>query len=311
MSMISVTRSVSLAALTAIVLVGCSRGGGVTLGGGGDKAKLNAYTDGYNTVIGEVGLKQQFDAYEKAGIGGPHPEPQFVFLGGGWLDQARAKLQSARALPGGGLAAADAAADRFLPALQRVLAHEAALNSYYQSKAWRDDGLSKGKREDPILVSEFKTAFALAVPLDAALTKARDAREQAQLDQLKHSGNPVAYESQLALSQARTLVNGFKSEADLHDPAKLAAGDAHAAELERTLADQHAAVSKAKANLTPGTVDGWRVDSCGRAGDDMDKLLGAYRDLKAGGGAAAYQTMIASFNSAVSGLNVVVQTSGA
>ena len=43
----------------------------------------------------------------------------------------------------------------------------------------------------------------------------------------------------------------------------------------------------------------------------MDKLLGAYRDLKAGGGAAAYQTMIASFNSAVSGLNVVVQTSGA
>ena len=94
MSMISVTRSVSLAALTAIVLVGCSRGGGVTLGGGGDQAKLNAYTDGYNIVIGEFGLKQQFDAYEKAGIGGPHPEPEFVFLGGGWLDQARAKLQA-------------------------------------------------------------------------------------------------------------------------------------------------------------------------------------------------------------------------
>ncbi len=74
-----------------------------------------------------------------------------------------------------------------------------------------------------MLVSEFRTAFATATPLDAALTRARDARERAQLTALKASGNPVAYQSQLALSQARALVQGLHSEADLHDPAKLAA----------------------------------------------------------------------------------------
>ncbi len=130
--------------------------------GGDDQAKLNAYTDGYNIVIGEFGLKQQLDDYQKAGINGAHPMPQAVYLTGGWLDQARAKLQAARAMPGGGLADVDTAADRFLPALQQVLTHEGSLNGYYQSKAWRDDGLARGKREDPLLVGEFRTAFATA-----------------------------------------------------------------------------------------------------------------------------------------------------
>ena len=41
----------------------------------------------------------------------------------------------------------DAAADRFIPALDKVMTHEAALKSYYASKAWRDDGLARGKAE--------------------------------------------------------------------------------------------------------------------------------------------------------------------
>ncbi len=306
--MISVSRRLALGGLL-VLLAGCDRGGGGSplVVGGGDQAKLNAYTEGYNIVIGEFGLRQQLDAYQKAGINGAHPMPQAVYLTGGWLDQARAKLQAARAMQGGGLADVDAAADRFLPALQQVLTHEASLNGYYQSKAWRDDGLARGKREDPQLVSEFRTAFATAAPLDTALTRARDTRKRAQLAALKASGNAVAYQSQLALSQARILVQSFQSEADLHDPAKLASANAAAATLEKTLAGQHAAVAKAKAGLNPGSIDGFRVDSCGRAGDDLDRMLGSYRDLKAGGGAQAYQAMIVAFNSAVSGVNVTIQ----
>ena len=309
LTMISVSRCLALGGLL-VLLAACSRssGGSPLAPGGEDQAKLNAYTEGYNIMVGEFGLKQQLDDYQKAGINGPHPTPETVYLTGGWLDQARAKLQAARAMPGGGLADADAAADRFLPALQQVLTHEASLNGYYQSKAWRDDGLARGKREDPVLVGEFHTAFATAAPLDAALTRARDTRERAQLAALKASGNAVAYQSQLALSQARGLVQSFHNQADLHDPTKLAAANATAATLEKTLVDQHAAVAKAKAGLNPGSIDGFRVDSCGRAGDDLDRLLGAYRDLKAGGGAKAYQSMVAAFNSAVSGVNVTIQT---
>ena len=67
-------------------------------------------------------------------------------------------------------------------------------------------------------------------------------------------------------------------------------------------------MAKAKTGLNPGSIDGFRVDSCGRAGDDLDRMLGSYRDLKAGGGAQADQAMVASFNSAVSGVNVTIQT---
>ncbi len=138
--MISVSRGWALGGLL-VLLAGCNRGvGGTPPALSGDQAKLNAYTDGYNIVIGAFGLRQQLDAYEKAGVAGLHPVPETVYLTGGWLDQARAKLQAARAMPAGSLGDADAAADRFLPALQQVLTHEASLNSYYQSKAWRDDG---------------------------------------------------------------------------------------------------------------------------------------------------------------------------
>ena len=295
-----------LLALLLAGAVGCSRQGGGVAATDGVQGKLNAYTEGYNVVIGTFGVKEQFDQYEKAGIGGEHPEPELVSLNGGWLEQARSKLVAARAMTAPGLGEADAAADRFIPALQKVMAHEATLNSYYTSKAWRDDGLARGRREDPGLVADFRRASALAEPLDAALTKARDVREQAELQDAKNRGDTVGYETERALHEGRALVQSFSSEADLADRHSLSAADVRAAALEKTLVDQHAAVAKAKQTVNASGPDGWRVDSYGRAGDDLDSLLGAYRDLKAGGGAASYQAMVAAFNSAVSGTNATI-----
>ena len=299
-------QSFSAALVLAAALSACNRGGALPPGSAESQNKLNAYTEGYNVVIGQFGLKEQFDQYEHAGIGGPRPEPGFVSLNGGWLQEARSRLVAARAMSSGNLRDADAAADRFIPALERVMAHEATLNSYYASKSWREDGLARGRREDPVLVSEFKTAFILAEPLDAALTRARDVGEQARLEEMKGHGDTVGYETHLALNQARKLVQSFSSEADLRDPRTLASADAKAAALSRILIDQHAAVAKAKLSVDAAGPDGWRVDSAGRAGDDLDSLLGSYRDLKAGGGTSSYQAMIASFNSAVSGTNATI-----
>lgn len=53
------------------------------------------------------------------------------------------------------------------------------------------------------------------------------------------------------------------------------------------LAAANAAVARAKTGLNPGSVDGYRVDSGGPAGDDLDGMLYSCRDLKAGGGALA------------------------
>ncbi len=71
--MIPVSRRLAVGGLL-LLLAGCNRGsGGSPLAlGSGDQAKLNAYTEGYNIVIGEFGLNQQIEAYQKADINGPH-----------------------------------------------------------------------------------------------------------------------------------------------------------------------------------------------------------------------------------------------
>lgn len=309
--------STGTAALAALLMLGaCGKGAG---GGGSvsttpsDRAKLNAYTGGYNVVLGSYGLKEQVENYDRGHITGPKPEPDYLILNNGWLDQARDQLKAGRAMPAGDLGEVDAAVDRFLPALEKVMAHETQLSSYYTSKAWRDDALARGKREDPVLRAEFATAQTEGDRLEKVLTRVRDAREVADLDRMKASGDMLGYDTQLALRQARALIGGFASEADIHNAAKVAAAGTQAAALERTLADQHAEVIKAKAkgagsaNGSVGIAD-FRVDTLGRASGELDALLGHYRDLKAGGGAEAYQAMVASYNEAIGDSNSAITT---
>ena len=297
---------------TAALAAACGRAGPAGLGAGGaeaEQSKLNGYTEGFNTVLGGFGLRSQYEEYLKAGIGGPHPDPQMAFLTGGWLQQAQRQLKDARALPAGGLREVDAAADRFVPTLDKVMAHEAALKSYYASKAWRDDGLARGKAEDGPLNAEFQAALAEADRFDAVLTRARDARDVRELAALKGRGDMLGYDTQVALKHARALAEAFPHEADMHDPAKVAKAEAEARALQAVLVDQHAEVAKAKPKAAGP--DQWRVDSYGRAGDDLDRMLGAYRDLKGGGRAASHEAMVSAFNSAVGGVNAVVTTSSA
>ena len=292
---------------------GGSGGTGAVSGAPSDRAKLNAYTGGYNVVLGSYGLKSQVENDDRGHIAGPHPEPEYVLLNNGWLEQARDQLKAGRAMRTGNLGEVDAAVDRFLPALEKVMAHETQLSSYYTSKAWRDDGLARGRREDPVLRAEFATAITEGDRLEKVLTRVRDAREVTELDRLKASGDMLGYDTQLALRQARALVGSFASEADLHNAAKVASANAQAATLQKTLTDQHAEVIKAKAkgggsaNGSIGMAD-FRVDTLGRASEALDALLGHYRDLKAGGGAEAYQAMVASYNEAIGDSNSAIIT---
>lgn len=300
------------------VMAACGRqagGAGALLGQhSADRAKLNAYTEGYNVVLGNFGLRTQVENYARGHIAGPSPEPDYVILNNGWLEQARTQLKAGRAMAAGSLGEVDTAADRFIPALDKVMAHETELSSYYTSKAWRDDGLARGKREDPILMAEFQTALREGDRFEVAMTKARDAREAAELSRLKNSRDDLGYDTALALHQARALVRAFGSEAALHDPKRMAAADAQAPDLQKTLADQHAQIAKAKAKRG-GSASGsigmadFRVDALGRASDALDGMLGHYRDLKAGGGVNAYNAMVSSFNEAIGDSNSAVTTS--
>jgi hypothetical protein len=299
-----------IAAVGAIaVLAGCSRGSGVGAPNSdatspGGPSKLDAYTSAYNILVGaNSGLQGDFDEYERAQITGPEPMPGNVHLIEGWLNTGRDKLAAARAMPGGGEADLDSAADHLLPPLNTLLAHRSGLNTYYESGAWRDDKLARGKREDVVLVSQYKAVLAAMTRFDAAMSHARDARQLAELDQLKRSGDMVGYQSELALRQARDLLHCFQSNEDLQNPAALKLADTRAAELQKTLEAQHAVVSKAQSSGVSDPQARGRLSTWGITGDNLARVLAAYRELRAGGGLKSYDEMVEQYNETVQAVN--------
>ena len=199
----------------------------------------------------------------------------------------------------GGSKAVDQAADTLIADLDKVLARLRPLQVYYDSKAYREDGLARGKSEDPLMKAEFQTALADMDAFSEALKAERNKHLAVELTALKARGDLLAYNSKLALQQSESLVDLFKSPEDLSDPATLAKGDAIVAQLETTLADQRKAYAEAKAK-TGGQIGPTRQI----AADQLTSMIGNYRDLKQSRSAEDFNMMQRNYNSAVELLNL-------
>ncbi len=302
------TASVSIVATAvaaALILGGCDKlPGGKSADGIAasaknptDMAKVSAYTEGFNKLVGTYGLVETADDYAKADI--PRQSAQdSIIVSAGWIEQAQDALKSARAMPGGSKAV-DQAADTLIADLDKVLARLRPLQVYYDSKAYREDGLARGKSEDPLMKAEFQTALTDMDAFSEALKAERNKHLAVELKALKARGDLLAYNSKLALQQSESLVDLFRSPEDLSDPATLAKGDAIVAQLETTLADQRKAYAEAKAK-TGGQIGPTRQI----AADQLTSMIGNYRDLKRSRSAEDFNMMQRNYNSAVELLNL-------
>jgi hypothetical protein len=142
-------------------------------------SKLDAYTAGYNKLLDTFGLPATAAAYAKEEIAAKSPTDS-ISVTDGWLEQADTLLKTARAMPGGA-ADVDAAADRLIGALETAMKRLDGLKIYYDSKAYKEDGLKRGKQEDSAMTAEFKTALAAMEQLNTLLTRERKSVTKAQL----------------------------------------------------------------------------------------------------------------------------------
>jgi len=262
-------------------------------------AKLGAYTEGFNKLVDTFGLPETADDYVKADI--PRQSTQDVIVvSDGWIEQALDKLKSARAMPGGSKAV-DQAADTLIADLDKVLARLRPLRIYYDSKAYRDDGLARGKTEDPLMKAEFQTALTDMQAFSDALKAERRQHVASELKALKARGDMVGYHSKLALQQSESLIDLFKSPKDFSDPATLAKGDAIVAELDKTLADQRKAYDEAKAKAGAQQIGPAPQIAAGQ----LTTMIGNYRDLKRSHKVEDFNMMLTNYNSAVELLNLL------
>ncbi|QAY76067.1 DUF3829 domain-containing protein [Sphingosinicella sp. BN140058] len=263
------------------------------------QAKLDAYTEGYNKLIGTFGLPETAENYTKADVPNQSPSDS-VSVSSGWLEQALAKLKEARALPGGP-ADLDKSGDALIAALDKVVTRLKGLSVYYDSKAYREDKLARGKQEDAAMRAEFQAALAAAEGFDTILKRERDARTAVEIEQLKKDGNVLAYSTKVAVQRSENLIDLFAKPEDVKNPQLLAKGTAIVAEIEKLLAEQRTAYAAAKAAAkSPIEAPDSSYES---AAGDLTDLIGEFRDLKQSGDVEDLNDMVEEYNDAVESLN--------
>lgn len=300
------------AVLAILLLGGCSKAGdqsassttgvGETAPAGRSddaaRAKLGAYTAGYNKLLDTFGLPATAEAYAKEEIASKKPSDS-ISVNDGWLEQANSLLKTARAMSGGP-ADVDQAADRLLGALGAAMTRLDGLKVYYDSKAYKDDGLKRGKQEDAAMTAEFKAALTAMEQFSTILDRERKSATTAELAALQAKGDMLGYHTRLALQQTEQLVSLFNGEADIRNPAVIARADAQLAILEKTLTAQRGELAKAKTAATSEKP----VDvNYSLVADRLTSAIGDYRDLKQSREVDDYNDLIGHYNDAVEDSN--------
>lgn len=288
--------------VAALLLAGCDRipglgnsaGGELAASDRGAAAKVNAYTVAYNRLIDTFGLLRTAKDYREERITEQSPSDS-ISISEGAIDTALAELKKARAMSGA-MPSLDPRADALIAALDKVMARLGPLNTYYDSKAYKDDALARGKREDPLMIADFDAAIAAAERFDTALAAVRHARLDGELARLKESGNTLGYNTKLELKHAEDLLALFPTPTAIRDPANFRRGDALVATLEKLLAEQRTAVAAAKAAASSSN----QPDS-GHASvvESLTSLIGDYRDLRQSKNPSNYESMISRYNTAI------------
>ena len=259
-------------------------------------SKLNAYTDVYNNLIGTFGLSETRESYFDKNIIKRNASDS-LSITDGWLEGPLESLKKARALPSGGNDVLEAPADALIAALDKLVTQLKDLKVYYASKAYKNDNLSRGKAEDPVLRANFEATTAALKTFNSALGVEQKKSDAQLLAKLKASGNLVAYNTKLAIGQGEELVSLFGGTADIKNAAKYVQGDALVAELEKTLAQQREQFAAAKGKET-------QPDSGHEStASNLVSLVGAYRDMKQSRKAEDFNGMVKEYNRAVESAN--------
>ncbi|MGY4398238.1 hypothetical protein ACVWZA_003444 [Sphingomonas sp. UYAg733] len=299
--------NIALIVAATLALSACNKPGqpsgagtGVTLGQGdeGARAKLSAYTEGYNKLLDTFGLPATAESYNKAAISTQSPADT-ISINTGWLEQGVTLLKAARA-KSGGPADLDKVGDTLIGALDSAIKRLAGLDVYYESKAYRDDGLARGKQEDSAMKAELQAALTAMERFGAILDRERKAATAVELAALKAKGDMLGYNTKLALQQASALIDLFKGADDVANPAVFTRADGQLATLEKTLAAQRDELAKAKAAVKAGD----RVDvNYGLVGDRLNAMVGDYRDLRSSHEGGDFNDMVEHYNDAIGDAN--------
>ncbi|WP_428154531.1 DUF3829 domain-containing protein [Brevundimonas sp.] len=256
--------------------------------------KQGLYTEGFNKLIDEHwGVPENFDSYQKLDIPNASTTSSISFPENiTTLETAIEKLKEGKALAGGNQSRrTDAAVDKLLPQLEALLAQWKTLDPYYESRAYREDGLAKGKAAHAALMTAYQGAIAGIGELDAALSEYQRASNAAKIEALTKSGHPA----EASLIDAMQKADHFTTAVIEDNPA----------EADRLLPEFVAAAAKLRTAEAGLPADDENKSEFGSIAGYVDSMIGSWRDYKQSKSDYERESIVDDYNRAIDRMNDV------
>lgn len=245
--------------------------------------QVDAFIAAHNRLLGSFGYTEQAAKYRKADVAHATLEGEFL-VDAGMIDKGIEQLKAARTLSGAS-AELEGAADALIGSLTKVRAHLADLSPYYTGKAYLNDKLARGRKEDPQMLAELDAADADLKRFGEMLDRETLKRDTAAIEKLKADGDILGYNRRLAMFRANGMIKRFVAS-QAPDPALFTVSDADAAIIDQAIAAAHAAATKSGGKDPPEL-------------HFLSSMLGSYRTFKETRRPTHAEQMVASYNHAV------------
>lgn len=250
--------------------------------------KQSLYTEGFNKLIDDSwGVPNNFENYQKLDIPNASATSSISFPENiTTLETAIEKLKEGKAFAGGTQSRrTDAAVDKLLPQLEALLAQWKTLDPYYESRAYREDGLAKGKAAHAALMTAYQGAIAGISELDAALSEYQRASNAAKIEALTKSGHTA----EASLIDAMQKADHFTT-AVIEDKAD---------EADRLLPEFVAAAAKLREAEAALPADNENKSEFGSIAGYVDSMIGSWRDYKQSKSDYERESIVDDYNRAI------------
>lgn len=254
--------------------------------------KFSLYIEGFNKLIDDSwGVSSNFENYQKIDIPNARADGSINFPENiTTLETAIAKIKEGRAVRGGSMSqAADAAADKVIAQGEALLAQWKELDPYYEARAYREDGLAKGKAAHPALMTAYQGTLAAINELDTALTTYLRARDEARLEAYRKAGHNDA----AAVMDVMQKADHFSTAVIENDKAK---ADELLPSLEAALAELRKSEAAMKSD-DPNKIEFSQILTY------VTAMVGYWRDYKQSGSDNYREYVVDNYNRAVDQVN--------
>jgi len=254
---------------------------------------LNNYIAMNNELSGIDGLQARYDSYLALNIPKAKPSQALQYPSASFdytFSQYAEALKEKRSRP-----ALDNAADELMKRLELVKKDTASYEQYYESAAYKIDGLEKGRAADAQIKKHYVEALQSYASFTKALNVVYKEAKKAELEMLKQSGNNYQYRKASSMYYAEELVSLFGGEDDLSNAAILKAADEIAGQLQTELNALNEEYQKIKEKNPDASADVTLIS--------LNSCLKYYRNFRESKRGSDFRFMVDGYNNAVRSRN--------